>query len=79
MGDLSKHIGEEETDDLLALEKVLKAAGSEDMAKSFRRTKKFVPSRSHPMAPIRFVFRLSRLVICMLRFNQDHRLKQLRD
>lgn len=79
MEDLSKHIREEEADDLPALEKVLKAADSEDMAKSFQRTKKFVPSRSHPMAPARLVFRLPRLVLCMLTFNQGHRLKQLRD
>jgi len=58
MQDLSKHIKEEEADDLPALEKVLKAGDSEDMARSFQRTKKFVPSRSHPMAPARFVIPL---------------------
>jgi hypothetical protein len=77
--DLSKHIREEEADDLPALEEALKAADSEDMAKSFQRTKKFVPSRSHLMAPTRFVFHLPRLVLCMLTFNQGRRLKQLRD
>jgi hypothetical protein len=44
----SKHIKEEETDDLLALEKALKSAHSEDMAK-------FVPSLSHPTPPQTFV------------------------
>jgi hypothetical protein len=39
--------------DLPALEEKLNTSDSEGMAKSFQRTKKFVPSRSHPMAPNR--------------------------
>ncbi|KAG5916346.1 hypothetical protein E4U42_007709 [Claviceps africana] len=51
-GPLSAHIKEEEGRDLPALEKRLAAyAGeSESMAKSFGRTKWFVPTRSHPSA-----------------------------
>jgi len=51
MEPLSEHIKEEENDDLPALRNVLSQADSESMAKSFSRTKAFVPSRSHPSAP----------------------------
>jgi len=51
MDDLKQHIKEEEEDDLVALDGVLSDDASESMAKSFGRTKAFVPSRSHPMAP----------------------------
>ncbi|KAL9111948.1 MAG: hypothetical protein Q9187_007852 [Circinaria calcarea] len=51
MEDLSTHIKEEETQDLVGLEEGLTTAESEDLSKSFARTKKFVPSRSHPSAP----------------------------
>jgi len=49
--ELSKHIDEEESHDLPALEKVLPERNSKAMSKSFRRTKMFVPTRSHPAAP----------------------------
>ncbi|KAK1249770.1 hypothetical protein MKX08_009773 [Trichoderma sp. CBMAI-0020] len=51
-GPLSEHIKEEEERDLPALEQQLQATEgeSESMAKSFGRTKAFVPSRSHPSA-----------------------------
>ena len=51
MDDLQAHIKEEEGDDLPALDTTLDAADAESLAKSFRRTKAFVPSRSHPLAP----------------------------
>ena len=51
MDDLNAHIREEEYEDLPALEKAIRTADSESMAKSFGRTKVFVPSRSHPSAP----------------------------
>lgn len=51
MKDLSQHIKEEETNDLLQLEDALSQHESEGLAKSFERTKIFVPSRSHPSAP----------------------------
>ncbi|KAH8745481.1 hypothetical protein F5883DRAFT_609652 [Diaporthe sp. PMI_573] len=49
---LSPHIETEESGDLPALEKALQehAGESEAMAKSFNRTKMFVPTRSHPSA-----------------------------
>ncbi|KAH7176000.1 HHE domain-containing protein [Dactylonectria macrodidyma] len=49
---LSKHIEEEEDRDLPALKGALQNqfGESESMAKSFSRTKAFVPSRSHPSA-----------------------------
>lgn len=49
---LEHHIKDEEGSDLPALEDALKSASgeSESMAKSFGRTKAFVPSRSHPSA-----------------------------
>jgi len=51
MGDLSKHIKDEETNDLPKLESVLSQEESEKYSTSFGRTKMFVPSRSHPSAP----------------------------
>lgn len=51
MDDLSQHIKEEENDDLPALDKSLSGDDAASMAKSFGRTKAFVPSRSHPSAP----------------------------
>lgn len=51
-GLLSKHIEEEEGEDLPALEQALKAEDgqSESMSSSFSRIKMFVPTRSHPSA-----------------------------
>jgi len=51
MKDLNQHIHEEENDDLPALETAIEHDESESMAKSFGRTKAFVPTRSHPNAP----------------------------
>jgi len=51
MKDLNQHIQEEENDDLPALESAIQNDESESIAKSFGRTKAFVPSRSHPNAP----------------------------
>ncbi|KXG53756.1 uncharacterized protein PGRI_008060 [Penicillium griseofulvum] len=51
MDNLSKHIKEEENEDLPKLEGVLSQEDSENYAKTFDRTKMFVPSRSHPSAP----------------------------
>ncbi|KAI9709986.1 MAG: hypothetical protein M1820_003064 [Bogoriella megaspora] len=52
LASLSQHIQEEEDQDLPALEDSLKAQPdlSESIARSFGRTKAFVPSRSHPSA-----------------------------
>ncbi|KAI6777696.1 HHE domain containing protein [Emericellopsis cladophorae] len=49
---LSKHMKEEEEQDMPALEEALQAEqdASSKMATSFGRTKMFVPSRSHPSA-----------------------------
>ncbi|CAI7657586.1 unnamed protein product [Penicillium palitans] len=51
METLSEHIEEEEIGDLPKLEAVLSQEDSQSYAKSFGRTKMFVPSRSHPNAP----------------------------
>jgi hypothetical protein len=51
MKDLSEHIKEEESNDLPKLEDSISAKESDDLSKSFARTKIFVPSRSHPSAP----------------------------
>ena len=48
---LSTHIKEEESDDLPKLEEALPQDESERIAKEFQSTKRFVPTRSHPMAP----------------------------
>ncbi|KAK9233851.1 hemerythrin HHE cation binding domain-containing protein [Lipomyces kononenkoae] len=51
MKDLAQHIEEEETSDFPKLQNALQSFESEDLAKSFDRTKSFVPTRSHPSAP----------------------------
>lgn len=48
---LNQHIEEEEKQDLPEFESALHKDESESIAKSFGRTKAFVPSRSHPHAP----------------------------
>ncbi|KXJ88753.1 HHE domain protein [Microdochium bolleyi] len=48
---LDKHMAEEEKDDMPALEKALEEADSDKLVRSFNRTKKFVPTHSHPGAP----------------------------
>ncbi|KAJ4285998.1 hypothetical protein N0V88_008149 [Collariella sp. IMI 366227] len=50
---LSQHILEEERDDLPALEEMINSDASSALARSFDRTKHFVPTRSHPSAPDR--------------------------
>ncbi|ODA75791.1 hypothetical protein RJ55_08679 [Drechmeria coniospora] len=50
-GDLKKHIKEEEEEHLVALEAAIEETHSEKLAKSFERTKLFMPTRSHPNAP----------------------------
>ncbi|KAL2836467.1 hemerythrin HHE cation binding domain-containing protein [Aspergillus pseudoustus] len=51
MADLSEHIKDEENQDLPKLEDAITKEESEQLSKSFGRTKMFVPSRSHPSAP----------------------------
>jgi hemerythrin superfamily protein len=51
--DLSEHVKDEESSELPKLEGVLPRDESHQMAKSFARTKKFVPTHSHPSAPNR--------------------------
>jgi len=48
---LKDHINDEETHDLPELEKSLPSDESQRLAKSFERTKLFVPTRPHPSAP----------------------------
>jgi len=49
---LDKHMAEEEKNDMPALERALGSeAPSDKLVRSFERTKKFVPTRSHPNAP----------------------------
>jgi hemerythrin superfamily protein len=49
--DLSQHIKEEEEQDLVKLESALQQSESESLTTKFKRTKKFIPTRSHPSAP----------------------------
>ncbi|KAL2862838.1 uncharacterized protein BJX67DRAFT_365635, partial [Aspergillus lucknowensis] len=53
MEDLSRHIQEEESTDLVALEDALTEHDSQHLSKTFERTKIFVPSRAHPSSPNR--------------------------
>ncbi|KAH7032602.1 HHE domain protein [Microdochium trichocladiopsis] len=49
---LDKHMAEEEADDLPALERALPDYDASDrLVRPFGRTKKFIPTRSHPNAP----------------------------
>jgi hemerythrin-like domain-containing protein len=48
---LKEHILEEERDDLPKLEQAISRDESARLARSFERTKMFVPTRSHPSAP----------------------------
>ncbi|OKL58229.1 putative hemerythrin-like protein [Talaromyces atroroseus] len=49
--DLGQHIKEEEEHDMVELEKALQESESQALVTKFNRTKKFIPSRSHPSAP----------------------------
>ncbi|KAL6874763.1 hypothetical protein J3F83DRAFT_728620 [Trichoderma novae-zelandiae] len=49
--DLKQHMRGEEEDDLPNLEQALSGDESRQLAKSFQRTKMFVPTHSHPSAP----------------------------
>ncbi|KAF8664215.1 hypothetical protein AX16_000778 [Volvariella volvacea WC 439] len=51
MEHLRKHNTSEETEDLPMLEPKIGEEGSKHAAQSFKRTKKFVPTRAHPWAP----------------------------
>lgn len=51
LDDLEYHFKQEESSDLPALEDALSQADSEALTKSLDRTKMFVPSRSHLLAP----------------------------
>lgn len=53
MDDLSQHLKEEETNDVPKLDNALSWQESNRLARSFDRTKMFVPTRSHPGAPNR--------------------------
>ncbi|KAI0556046.1 HHE domain protein [Xylaria curta] len=66
---LSTHIKEEEREDLPTLEKALDENDSEKMAKSFGRTKMFVPTRSHPSGPDKAPFEN---VVSFLTAPMDH-------
>ncbi|KZS91408.1 hypothetical protein SISNIDRAFT_414128 [Sistotremastrum niveocremeum HHB9708] len=51
MKHLKPHNDDEENTDLPLLEEKLSAEESQEAADSFKRTKKFVPTRAHPSAP----------------------------
>jgi hemerythrin-like domain-containing protein len=53
MDDLAQHMKEEENEDLPALDAAISKDDAKGLEKEFRRTKSFVPSRSHPLAPNR--------------------------
>ncbi|MCJ1258818.1 hypothetical protein MMC24_006652 [Lignoscripta atroalba] len=53
MANLDEHTKQEEKDDLPILENAIEKSESESLAKSFGRTKMFIPTRSHPSAPDR--------------------------
>lgn len=51
MDDLALHAKAEEDKDLVKLEGAIRAEESKRLAKSFRRTKWFAPTRAHPDLP----------------------------
>lgn len=69
MADLKQHIKEEETHDLVKLEQAISSEESQSLAKSFGRTKIFVPTRSHPSAPTTPLFET---VVGLLAAPIDH-------
>jgi hypothetical protein len=69
MADLTEHMKEEEEHDLIALDGGLNAADAEGLAKTFERTKMFVPSRSHPSAPSKPPFET---VVGLMAAPMDH-------
>lgn len=54
--DLHTHIDHESHEDMPRLEKILSREESQELAKSFRRTKLITPTQSHPSAPNRPYF-----------------------
>ncbi|PGH04353.1 hypothetical protein GX51_03512 [Blastomyces parvus] len=48
MDNLSTHLRKEEEEDLPALEEAISAEDSEELSKSFKKTKLFIPTRLHP-------------------------------
>ena len=57
MDNLNKHMDEEEDEDLPSLEAVIEPNDSESMAKRFQRTKILMPTRAHPNAPQKPLFK----------------------
>lgn len=51
LGDLQLHMRREEEEDLVILERVLPKEDSQALVASLEKMKKFLPSRSHPLAP----------------------------
>jgi hypothetical protein len=86
--DLAQHIKEEEQDDLPKLEEALAEGDSRALANSFERTKKFVPTRSHPNAPDKPPFEtaiglmtapLDKLMDAFRKFPQDDHMHTQQD
>lgn len=69
MTDLFQHIDEEETIDFVKLESAITSKESDRLARSFGRTKMFVPTRSHPSAPNKPPFET---VVGLLTAPMDH-------
>lgn len=51
MEDLESHMKREEEEDLVLLERALSKEDSQALVASLHKMKKFLPSRSHPLAP----------------------------
>ncbi|KAJ5735312.1 uncharacterized protein N7483_000437 [Penicillium malachiteum] len=51
IADLQTHTHREETEDLVSLEEVLSSEQSEALTGLLKRTRMFIPSRSHPLSP----------------------------
>ncbi|KAJ5643556.1 uncharacterized protein N7484_006063 [Penicillium longicatenatum] len=56
LGDFQRHIRREEEEDLVLLERALSREDSQALAGSLERMKKFLPSRSHPLASTKPLF-----------------------
>jgi hypothetical protein len=67
--DLARHMKEEEEHDMVALENALQEPDSQNLVTKFNRTKKFVPSRSHPSAPSKPPFET---VVGLMAAPMDH-------
>lgn len=72
MDGLQSHVNHEETEDLTRPENTISREESTELAASFERTKRFVPTRAHPSAPTQYPYQTAvGLITAPLDYLQD--------